>query len=148
MNGPSRPVQRNDASKSERALQVTALVLVVVFAVHGIDHLHRGLHFESALTLFLGTVQSLLVGLAAALVITRNRWAAPAAVVVGSVNAAGFTVQHLLPDWFGPPSDRFIHAPPDRHVTAAVLDVVAAIAFAVAGAVELMRRKPSGATQF
>ena len=153
MNGPSRPVQRNDASKSERALQVTALVLVVVFAVHGIDHLHRGLHFESALILFLGTVQSLLVGLAAALVITRNRWAAPTAVVVGSINAAGFTVEHLLPDWFGPLSDSFIHAPPDRHVAAwswlfAVLDIMAAIAFAVAGAVELMRRKPSRATQF
>ena len=153
MNGPSRSVQRNDASKSDRALQVSALVLVVVFTIHGIDHLHRGLHFESALILFLGTVQSLLVGLAAALVITRNRWAAAAAVVVGGINATGFTVQHLLPDWFGPLSDSFIHAPPDRHVTAwswlfAVLDVVTAIAFAVAGAVELMRRKPSGATQF
>ena len=153
MNGPSRPVQRNDASESDRALQVTALVLVVVFAVHGIDHLRRGLHFESALILFLGTVQSLLVGLAAALVITRNRWAAPAAVLVGSINAAGFTVEHLLPDWFGPLSDSFIHAAPDRHVTAwswlfVVLDIMAAIAFAVAGAVELMRRKPSAATQF
>jgi cyanate permease len=118
VNGPSRPVQRNDASKSDRALQVSALVLVVVFTIHGIDHLHRGLHFESALILFLGTLQSLLVGLAAALVITRNRWAAAAAVVVGSINATGFTVQHLLPDWFGPLSDSFIHAPPDRHVTA------------------------------
>ncbi len=129
------------------------MALVAVFTIHGIDHLHRGLHFESALILFLGTVQSLLVGLAAALVITRNRWAAATAVVVGCLNAAGFTVQHLLPDWFGPLSDSFIHAPPDRHVTAwswlfAVLDIMAAIAFAVAGAVELKRRTLSAAAQF
>ncbi len=153
MNGPSRTVRRNAASKSERALQVTALVLVVVFAVHGIDHLHRGLHFESALIFFLGTVQSLLVGLAAALVITRNRCAALAAVLVGSINAASFTVQHLLPNWFGPLSDSFVGAPPDRHVTAwswlfVVLDIMAAIAFAVAGAMVLMTRNPSAATPY
>jgi cyanate permease len=153
MTGPSRLTQRDAAPKSHRALRVTALVVVAAFTVHGIDHLHRGLHLESALIVVLGTVQSLLLGLAVALVITRNQWAAAAAVVVGCLNAAGFTVEHLLPDWFGPLSDSFVHAPPDRHVTAwswlfAVLDVVAAIAFAVAGAVELTRRKPSRATQF
>ena len=155
MSGLSRLAQHGAASKSDRALEVTAIALVAAFTIHGIDHLNRGLHFESGLILVLGTVQSLLVGLAVALVITRNRWAAAAAVVVGCLNATGFTVQHLLPDWFGPLSDSFIHAPPARHVTAwswlfAVLDVVAAIAFAVAGAgaVELTRRKRSRATQF
>jgi len=152
MNGLSRLAQRNAASKPDRALQITALVLVVVFVVHGIDHLHRGLHFESALILVLGTVQSLLVGLATALVITRNQSAAAAAVVVGCINAAGFTVEHLLPDWFGPLSDSFIHAPPDRHVTAwswlfAVLDVAAAIALAIAGAWVLTTRNPAEATR-
>ena len=142
MSGLSRLAQHGAASKSDRALEVTALVLVAAFTVHGIDHLNRGLHFESALILVLGTVQSLLVTLAVVLVITRNRWAAAAAVVVGCLNATGFTVQHLLPDWFGPLSDSFIHAPPARHVTAwswlfAVLDVVAAIAFAVAGALDV-----------
>jgi cyanate permease len=153
MNGLSRLAQHGAASKSLRALQVTAMALVAVFTIHGIDHLHRGLHFESALILVLGSVQSLLLGLAVVLVITRNRWAAATAVVVGCLNAAGFTVQHLLPDWFGPLRDSFIHAPPDRHVTAwswlfAVLDVVAAIAFAVAGAVQLTTRKHCAATQF
>ena len=152
MSGPSRLAQHG-ASKSDRALEVTSIALVAAFTIHGIDHLNRGLHFESALILVLGTVQSLLVGLAVALVIARNRWAAAAAVVVGCLNATGFTVQHLLPDWFGSLSDSFIDAPPARHVTAwswlfAVLDVVAAIAFAVAGAVELTRRKRAGATQF
>jgi hypothetical protein len=151
MSGRSRLAQHNAASKPDRALQVTALVLVAVFTIHGIDHVHRGLHFESALIIVLGTVQSLLIGLAAALVIMRNQWAAAAAVVIGCINAADFTVQHLLPDWFGPLSDSFTHAPPDRHVTAwswlfAVLDVVAAIAFAVAGAVELTTRKPCAAS--
>jgi hypothetical protein len=153
MNGLSRLAQHGAASKSLRALQVTAMALVAVFTIHGIDHLHRGLHFESALILVLGSVQSLLLGLAVVLVITRNRWAAATAVVVGCLNAAGFTVQHLLPDWFGPLSHSFIHAPPDRLVTAwswlfAVLDVVAAIAFAVAGAVQLTTRKHCPATQF
>jgi cyanate permease len=153
MTGPSRLTQRDAAPKPHRALRVTALVLVAAFAVHGIDHLHRGLHLESALIIVLGTVQSLLLGLAVALVITRNQWAAAAAVVVGCLNAAGFTVQHLLPDWFGPLSDSFIHAPPDRHVTAwswlfAIVDVVAAIAVAAAGALEVTNGKPRAATQF
>jgi hypothetical protein len=153
MSGLSRLAQHGAASKSDRALKVTAIALVAVFTIHGIDHLNRGLHFESALILVLRTVQSLLVGLAVVLVIARNRWAAAAVVVVGCLNATGFTVQHLLPDWFGPLSGSFIHAPPARHVNAwswlfAVLDVVAAIALAVAGAVELTRRKRSRATQF
>jgi len=153
VSGLARTAQHGAASKSDRALEVTAIALVAAFTIHGIDHLNRGLHFESALILVLGTVQSLLLGLAVVLVIARNRWAAAAAVVVGCLNATGFTVQHLLPDWFGPLSDSFIHAPPARHVTTwswlfAVLDVVAAIAFAVAGAVELTRRKRSSATQF
>jgi len=153
MSGHSRLARHGAASKSDRALKVSAIALVAAFTVHGIDHLNRGLHFESALILVLGTVQSLLVGLAVALVITGNRWAAAVAVVVGSLNATGFTLQHLLPDWFGPLSDSFIHAPPARHVTAwswlfAVLDVMAAIAFAVAGSLELTRRKRSKATQF
>jgi cyanate permease len=152
MSGSPRLAQQ-DASRSDRALEVTAIALVTAFTIHGIDHLNRGLHFESALILVLGTVQSLLVGLAVVLVITRNRWAAAAAVVVGCLNATGFTVQHLLPEWFGPLSDSFIHAPPARHVTVwswlfAVLDDVAAFAFAVAGGVELTRRKRSHATQF
>ena len=150
MNGLSRQAQHDSVSKSDRALEVTALALVAAFTIHGIDHLTRGLHFESALILVLGAVQSLLVGLAVVLVIVRHRWAAAAAVLVGSLNATGFTVQHLLPDWFGPLSDSFIHAPPARHVTAwswlfAVLDVVAAIAFAGAGAAELTTRKPCAA---
>jgi hypothetical protein len=49
MNGLSRLAQHGAASKSLRALQVTAMALVAVFTIHGIDHLHRGLHFESAL---------------------------------------------------------------------------------------------------
>jgi hypothetical protein len=120
-------------------------LLVVAYAVHGIDHLRRGLYEEPKAVLVVGTLQSLLLVGAVGLVAIRSRWAPGVAVIVGSANALGFVVQHMLPDWFGPFSDSFVSAPPERHIIgfswlAAVLDILAAAAFAAAGIVGVRTR--------
>ena len=138
--------ERGSAPKVDSMLRLTTAVFVTVYFVHGVDHLRRGLDFESTPVIVIGIVQTLLVVFAVVLVATRSRWAPPVAVVVGTVNAAGFTLQHVLPAWFGPLSDSFIDAPPDRHVSAfswlvALLDILSALAFATAGGVALRVRK-------
>jgi cyanate permease len=139
-------LQRRSTSGSDSLLRLTAALLVAAFAIHGIDHLRRGLDFEPMPILVIGTAQTLLVVLAVVLVAIRSRWAPVVAVAVGMVNATGFTLERL-PDWFGPFSDSFAGASPHRHVTAyswvfAILDILAAIAFAVAGARVLRSRNP------
>jgi hypothetical protein len=138
--------ERGSAPKVDSMLRLTTAVFVTVYFVHGVDHLRRGLDFESTPIIVIGTVQTLLVVFAVVLVATRSRWAPLAAVVVGTVNAAGFILQHVLRAWFGPLSDSFIDAPPDRHVTAfswlvVLLDVLSALAFATAGGLALLARK-------
>src|SRR5271168_101980 len=107
--------ERGSAPKVDLMLRLTTAVFVTVYFVHGLDHLRRGLDFESTPIIVIGTVQTLLVVVAVVLVTIRSRWAPPAAVVVGIVNATGFTLQHVLPAWSGTLSDSFVHAPPDRH---------------------------------
>ncbi len=138
--------ERGSAPKVDSMLGLTTAVFVTVYFVHGVDHLRRGLDFESTPIIVIGIVQTLLVVFAVVLVATRSRWAPLAAVVVGTVNAAGFILQHVLPAWFGPLSDSFIDAPPDRHVTAfswlvVLLDILSALAFATAGGLALRARK-------
>jgi len=138
--------ERGFARKVDLMLRLTTAVFVTVYFVHGVDHLRRGLDFESTPIIVIGTVQTLLVVFAVVLVATRSHRAPLAAVVVGTVNAAGFIVQHVLPAWFGPLSDSFIDAPPDHHVSGfswlfVVLDVLSALAFATAGGLALRVRK-------
>lgn len=101
--------------------------------------MRRGLAAESTAILIIGTVQTLLLVLAVSLVARRSGWAPVAAVVAGTLNASAFILQHLLPDWFGRLSDSFVNPPEHGNVTgfswfAAIFDVLAAIAFAIAGA--------------
>jgi cyanate permease len=154
MTEPPPPLlqQRTSGSNTDSVLRLTAVVFVAAFSVHGIDHLRRGLDFESTPIFVIGAIQTLLVVFAVVLVAMRNRWAALTAVVVGTINASGFILQHVLPAWFGPLSDSFVHAPPDRHVIAVswfvvLLDILSAIAFAVAGTLVLRVRNPSDSDQ-
>lgn len=145
MTRPQPLPEHGSTTGTDFALRLTATVFAAAFAIHGIDHLRRGLDFESTPIFVIGTIQTLLVVFAVALVAIGSRWAPLAAVVVGTANATGFLFQHVLPAWFGSLSDSFVHAPPDRHVTAlswfvALLDIFAAIAFAIAGGVALRGR--------
>lgn len=72
-----------------------------------------------------------------AAVFLRKRWAALAAVAIGFPDAVGISAVHLLPHW-----SSFSDAFPGAHRTgvtgfswfAAVIEVVGALAFALAGA--------------
>src|SRR5947209_2103019 len=84
---------------AERLLRGTALVFVVAVAVHGGDHVRRGMDAVTTHVTAAGTVQFLLATVTVALVFRGNRWAPAAAVAIGFVSAIGFTAAHLLPHW-------------------------------------------------
>jgi hypothetical protein len=91
-----------------------------------------------------GTIQLLLAVVTVVLVFTNNVWAPQAAIAIGFASAAGFTAAHLLPPW-GFFSDSFVNAPPAARVTSfswisAVLEIVADLAFGVAG-IALLRAR-------
>ncbi|MUL67688.1 hypothetical protein BOO86_24665 [Mycobacterium sp. CBMA 234] len=92
-----------------------------------------------------GTLQLILAAVTIALVVKRNQWAPHAAVGIGFVSAAGFTVAHLLPTW-GFFSDSFINAPPWARVTAfswvtAIVEIGADLVFGVVGLAVLRARR-------
>ncbi|MFD4352109.1 hypothetical protein ACFWPX_06100 [Nocardia sp. NPDC058518] len=122
----------------DSTLRATAAVFAVALVVHGADHLRRGMDATSQLVNALGTLQ-LLFALLTVVLVFRGHSAAPrAAVFIGFASAAGFTIVHLLPDWFGPLSDSFINVPPSAGVTgfswfAALFEIAADLAIAVAG---------------
>ncbi|MBO0855564.1 MAG: hypothetical protein J2P18_17575 [Nocardia sp.] len=119
-------------------LRASTAVFAVALLVHGSDHLRRGMSTVSALVMTLGTIQSVAAVATVVLVFTRNRWAPTAAIAIGFASAIGFTVVHILPDWFGPLSDSFINAPPESRVNgfswfAAIFEILADLAIGIAG---------------
>ncbi|MFJ9371540.1 hypothetical protein ACIRRA_45125 [Nocardia sp. NPDC101769] len=130
--------QQRLSSSPNAVLRWTTIVFTIALAVHAADHLRRGMGILSPLVMTLGSIQQVLAIVTIVLVFTRHRWAPTAAIVVGFFSAGGFTVVHLLPDWFGPLSDSFIAAPASARVTgfswfAAIFEIVADIAIAIAG---------------
>ncbi|MEV0332001.1 hypothetical protein [Nocardia sp. NPDC050717] len=123
---------------TDSTLRLTTGVFAVALLVHGADHLRRGMDVTSALVNTLGTLQLLFALLTVFLVVRRRPEAPLAATVVGFASAVGFTLVHLLPDWFGPLSDSFIAAPPEARVTgfswfAALFEIAADLAIGIAG---------------
>ncbi|MGY0501324.1 hypothetical protein ACWZHB_22795 [Nocardia sp. FBN12] len=132
----------------DSTLRATTAVFAVALLVHGADHLRRGMDATSALVNALGTLQLLFALLTVFLVLRRHQEAARAAVFVGFASAVGFTIVHLLPDWFGPLSDSFVNAPASSGVTgfswfAALFEIAADLAIAVAGLRVLRSRRVS-----
>jgi hypothetical protein len=124
--------------RSTTVLRAVTVVFAIALLVHGSDHLRRGMDTVSTLVMTLGTIQFVLAVAVVVLVFTGHRLAPVAAAVVGFASAAGFFVVHLLPDWFGPLSDSFIHAPATHNVTgfswfAAIFEILADVAIGIAG---------------
>lgn len=92
------------------------MLFAVAVALHGIDHLRRGMNALPPAVMIAGMVQIVLTAITVALVFWESRWAPHAAVVISFVSAAGFTAAHLLQTW-GYFSDSFINAPPSARVT-------------------------------
>jgi len=83
----------------ERRLRLAAGVFALAVAVHGADHLRRGVDVVTTTVLVAGGVQFLLGMITVVFVFRRHPWAAPAAIAVGFASAIGFTAAHLLPHW-------------------------------------------------
>ncbi|KQY39650.1 hypothetical protein ASD42_10330 [Nocardia sp. Root136] len=132
----------------DKTLRATTAIFAVALLVHGADHLRRGMDATSALVNALGTLQ-LLFALFTVFLVFRGHSAAPrAAVFIGFASAFGFTIVHVLPDWFGPLSDSFVNAPPSSSVTgfswfAALFEIAADLAIALVGLRVLRSRRVS-----
>lgn len=120
-----------------RALRWTGVAFAVAFALHGADHLRRGLDASPPSVMLIGTVQGVLVAVSA-WVTWRGvqgawRWAA----VVGPLSLLLVTIGHLLPasDWHV--GDSFV-SPPATNVAwtswaSALLEMGAGLAYGVVG---------------
>jgi hypothetical protein len=121
----------------EQRLRQTAVVFAVAVAVHGADHLRRGVEVVTTEVTAAGSLQFLLAAIALVLVFRRHPAAPVAAIAVGFSSAIGFSAAHLLPHWSSF-SDSFTgsHVAPDVTVLSwatAVFEIGADIAFGWAG---------------
>ena len=122
--------------RAARLLRYAAVFYAIAWAVHTGDHLRRGLAVETVEVSTLGSIAGVVQLLVVAAVFLRWRGAAVAAVAIGFPDAVGIAAVHLLPHW-GAFSDAF----PGAHGTgvtgfswfAAVLEIVGALVFAIAG---------------
>jgi hypothetical protein len=119
-----------------RVLWYAALFYLAAWAVHTGDHIRRGLGTVTPEVSTLGSIAAFAQLVAVAAVLGRHRLAPLLAVVIGFPDAIGIAAVHLLPHW-----SSFSDAFPSAHGTgvtafswfAAVLEIVAAFAFAAAG---------------
>jgi hypothetical protein len=121
----------------DRVLRWAGALFAVALAVHGIDHMRRGIDVISLEVLWLGNLQTVAAVVALFLVFTGHRWGPPAAVAIGFASAIGFTVVHLFPYW-SVLSDNFPGAESGAGVTAyswfaALFEIGADLAFGWAG---------------
>jgi Na+/proline symporter len=90
---------RDDKQSPEQRLRWIAVVFLVAVAVHGADHMRRGMDVVTTQVMWAGAIQFLLAVITVVLVFRRHPWAPLAAIVIGFASAIGFTAVHLLPHW-------------------------------------------------
>ncbi|WP_232070334.1 hypothetical protein [Mycobacterium noviomagense] len=128
---------------ADRFLRWAAVAFAIGFAVHGLDHLRRGMSASPPFIMAGGTVQGLFVVAAIGMVLTRRRQAPLAGILVGFGSALVFTYAHLLPTVLPGYQDSFI-SPPHINVTwfswvSAVAEIGSGIVFGIAG-IQAIRR--------
>ncbi len=113
----------------------------VAVVLHNGDHLRRGAGSTSTDVTWLGTLGVFIEVAVVVLVCQQHRLAPLAAAVTGVTLAAGYVLVHFLPErsWF---SDSFTSAADVSPLSwlAASLEVVAALALALAGLAVMSRR--------
>ena len=134
---PTRAARTSDGVETAwRWLRSAAVFYLVAWAVHTGDHIRRGLDVVSTEVSVLGIIAAVLQVVSIAAVLLNRRWAPVAALLVGIPDAAGIAAVHLLPHW-----SAFSDAFPGARGTgvtgfswfAAILEVLGALAFGVAG---------------
>jgi uncharacterized PurR-regulated membrane protein YhhQ (DUF165 family) len=105
-----------DQQNSDRFLRWAAVAFAIGFAIHGLDHLRRGMSASPPSIMVGGMVQAVFVAVAVAMVLRHGPRAPQAAVVVGFGSALLFGYAHLLPTLLPGYQDSFI-SPPHINVT-------------------------------
>jgi hypothetical protein len=118
-------------------LRWAAVIFALGFAVHGYDHMRRGMMASPTFVMVGGTVQGILVVIAVVMAVMRSNRAPEAAIVVGFGSAVVFTYAHLLPTFWSGYQDSFLSAP-HTNVTwfswlSAVAEIGTGVVFGVAG---------------
>lgn len=134
---------RRPAGAADRLLKYAAFGYAIGMAVHGSDHALRGLTVDHHHAVWPGGVQIVMAMLTVALsaliltlVLSRQRRAPIAAIVIGFGSAAIFLLIHMLPAWGY--NDSFVSAGSDARITAfswvtAVVGISAALLLGFAG---------------
>lgn len=122
---------------SDRFLRWAAVAFAIGFAIHGMDHLRRGMSASPPAIMVGGTVQGVFVVAAVAMVLRRHPQAPRLAAVVGFGSALLFSYAHLMPTFWPAFQDSFISAP-HINVTwfswfSAVAEIATGIVVGVAG---------------
>jgi hypothetical protein len=127
-------------ARATKMLQWAAVAYAIAWVIHTGDHLRRGTDVTTTEVLVAGGIAAILQLSAVAAVFLRSPWAPVMAVAIGFSDAIGIAAVHLLPHW-----SSFSDAFPGAHGTgvtgfswfAAIIEVVSALAFGIAGAYAL-----------
>jgi hypothetical protein len=132
-------------------LRWTAIALAVGFALHGVDHVRRGMAAATVLVMIGGGAEAVSIAIAVVMVLTRRKWAAQTAVVVGFGTALASTYGHLLPTLLPGYQDSFVSLPHTGVTWFSWVSLAAAmgagILFGFAGIWAARNRPPSGSDQ-
>jgi hypothetical protein len=120
-----------------------AVLVGLALAVHGLDHVRRGVHTLTTATVVAANLQAAVVVGTVLIVLMRHRLAPLVATVVGFGNAVGIAVTHFLPRW-SVFSDSFIDPRAASGVTAmssatAAIELALSVALGCVGLAALRR---------
>jgi hypothetical protein len=126
------------ADSATRSLRWAAILFVIGWGVHVLDHLRRGMSAAPHAIMVGGSIQGIFVVAAIVMALTQRRHAPEAAILVGVGSAVLFTYAHLLPSFFPAYQDSFVSGP-RINVTwfswlSAVAEIGTGIVFAIVGA--------------
>jgi hypothetical protein len=129
-------IERSRA-ESERFLRWAAVAFAIAVAVHGLDHVRRGMTASPTDVMIAGAVQFVFVAIVVTMTLMGRQRSPEAAIVVGFVSALLFIYAHVLPTWWRVLSDSFV-SPPHTNVSwfswvTAVGEIGTGTIFGVAG---------------
>src|SRR5215471_1912034 len=98
-------------TSSEKFLRWSARAFALALAVHGLDHLRRGMNASPTDVMIARGVQFVLVAIAFAMTLRGSARAREAAILIGFVSAVLFNYAYVLRTWWHALSDSFVSPP-------------------------------------
>ena len=97
--------------QSQKFLRITAVVFLLGWGLHVVDHLRRGMTASPMFIMVGGMVQGLVVVVAITMVLRGHVRAPGAAIFAGVGSALVFTYAHLLPSFWPGYQDSYLSGP-------------------------------------